>query len=52
MQIVQTYNSKEKDMRDMLQGCPSIIIEWKGQAGIVVPFRDEKELTRWLSFYK
>ena len=40
IQTVQTYNSKEKDMKDVLQGWPSNIVEWKGKVGVVIPFRD------------
>ena len=49
IQIVQTYNSKEKDMKDVLQGWPSNIVEWKGKVGVVIPFRDQNQLNYWLS---
>jgi hypothetical protein len=49
IQIVQTYNSKEKDMKDVLQGWPSNIVEWKGKVGVVIPFRDQNQLNCWLS---
>ena len=49
IQTVQTYNSKEKDMKDVLQGWPSNIVEWKGKVGVVIPFRDQNQLNYWLS---
>ena len=41
--------SKEKDMKDVLQGWPSNIVEWKGKVGVVIPFRDQNQLNYWLS---
>ena len=42
-------SEKEKDMKDVLQGWPSNIVEWKGKVGVVIPFRDQNQLNYWLS---
>lgn len=36
-------------MKDVLQGWPSNIVEWKGKVGVVIPFRDPNQLNYWLS---
>ena len=36
-------------MKDVLQGWPSNIVEWKGKVGVVIPFRDQNQLNYWLS---